>query len=209
MSAEARDVVSINDVTTLVAFLLEEGAASPEAAAAGLKRMSELSPDPSPESLAQITEFISAGGAAAVVKTMRTHCPRDEVDDPVQGRAKTAALSEVQEQGCVLLMSLAGAALSGDAACSRALVDAGAADAVVRAVETFPGTLAADNGESGIAALMQLSTLDLQTALAAGAASVVTRSMQASQAGGWLLFLCARTLSWAFSTGGTGELRDG
>jgi len=105
----------------------------------------------------------------------------------------TLELVDVQEQGCVLFMNLAGAALAGDAACAKALTDAGAAAAVVRGVERFPDSLAADMGEAGVAALMQLSILDLRSSLEAGAASVVVRSLRAPKAGGWLLFLCARS----------------
>ena len=52
----------------------------------------------------------------------------------------------------------------------------------MQGVGRYPGQLAAELGEAGIASLMQLAILDLDSALAAGAAAVVTRSMQASHA---------------------------
>ena len=202
MSAASRaaSARAISIPSDLVAYLLGEGMASPVAASAGLKRMVELAPDPSPESQRAIGQFVEWGGVSAVVKIMDAHGERASANaDDAVGRIE---LADVAEQGCILLMNLAGAALAGDAACASALNDQDAVGAVVRSVNHYPESLAADLGEAGLAALMQLSILDLPRALAASVADVVLRGMREPQAGGWLLFLCCRTLSWICINGG-------
>ena len=205
--AHAAAAAKVSDPTTLVAYIRAEGREHATAASAGFKRMSDLAPDPSPESQACISKFVSEGGVSAVVAAMKLYSENLEGVEPVQ----KLDLCEVQEQGCVLLMNLAGAAMAGDASCAKALSKEGAIHAVVRGINAFPESLAADMGEAGVASLMQLTLLDLPVALEAGAVAVVVRSLSAPQAGGWLLFLCARTLSWITSTGGAAAqktLRD-
>lgn len=196
--AAANMASEISDPSELVHFLSRgQQAADPSMTIAGFKRMAALAPDPSPESQAAMTKFVASGGVAAVIAAMSSHREHTSVGGDA---VLELELCEVQEQGCVLLMNLAGAALAGDAACARALVDARAASVVVQAIERYPESIAADLGEAGVAALMQLSILDLPSSLCA--ASVVLRAMRSPHARGWLLFLCARTLSWMVTTGG-------
>ena len=96
------------------------------------------------------------------------------LDGDATGRAlntEVLALADVQEQGCVLLMNLAGLALSGDAACAAALHDAKAAAAVVRVMTMYSEQL--EQVEGAAAALMQLATLDLHGCMEAGLAQAV------------------------------------
>eukprot|EP00966_Prymnesium_polylepis_P202548 4692518-Prymnesium_polylepis.1 len=86
------------------------------------------------------------------------------------------ALADVQRQGCNLLTSLAGAALSGDSAAATALCEAGAALAIVHAIETYSESV--EHLEGGIAALCQLAVVDLPSVMSAGAAEAIARSMQ-------------------------------
>lgn len=188
---------TITDPMGLVDFLRSKCAADPIAASAGFKRVSDLTPDPSPESMDVVKKFVAAGGVSAVVATMKAHCENLNETSAVH----KVELCDVQERGCVVLMNLAGAALAGNESCAKALADESAVGTVIRAIERYPDTFGADLGEAVMSALMQLSILDLSAALAAGVVPVVTRGMQEPQAGGWLLFLCARTLSWVISTG--------
>jgi hypothetical protein len=192
----------IHDPEALVAFLLERGPNNAGAASAGFKKMADLAPDPSPESTAKLAKFVQAGGIKAIVTVMdalRTVLSTNSVQQ--------LELIDAQEQGCILLMNLAGYALSGADACVVALRDERVAATVVKGIEQYPEGLAADLGEAGIAALMQLSILDLPSALEAGVIPVALRSLQAPKAGGWLYFLCCRTLSWCVARGGADALR--
>ena len=195
-SLAAASCANISSPTALVAFLREQALTSAAAASAGFKRMADLAPDPSPESQEKIKQFVAGGGIAAVVAAMKAHASEADISDAIL----TIELCECQEQGCSLLMNLAGAALAGDSTCAQALSDEHAVGAVANAIERYPESL--DLKEAGLAALMQLAILDLPKALDAGLAQSVVGGMRTPQAGGWLLFLCARTLSWASSTGG-------
>ena len=187
---------TMHDPARLVAYMLEKGSVA-SVAAACFSRMVALAPDPSEESIAHLRTFVEAGGVQEMVRLMREHA------DVLDGRAlntEVLALADVQEQGCILLMNLAGLALSGDAACAAALHDAKAAAAVVGVMTMYSEQL--EKVEGAAATLMQLATLDLHGCMEAGLAQAVVRSMRSRLAGGWLHFLCARTLSWCVSTGG-------
>ena len=191
---------TMHDPARLVAYMLEKGSVA-SVAAACFSRMVALAPDPSEESIAHLRTFVEAGGVQEMVRLMGEHA--SVLDGDATGRAlntEVLALADVQEQGCVLLMNLAGLALSGDAACAAALRDAKAAAAVVGVMTMYSEQL--EQVEGAMAALMQLATLDLHGCMEAGLAQAVVRSMRSRLAGGWLHFLCARTLSWCVSTGG-------
>jgi hypothetical protein len=132
---------------------------------------------------------VRAGGVPAVADTLRAQAVSD------------AGSRECFEQGCVLLMNVAGSALDGDRACAEALMRARAAAAVVAGLETHADSVVLELGEAAMSALMQLACVDLPSALAAGLAPATVRVCTAVGAGSWLLFLCARTLSWACSGG--------
>ena len=110
------------------------------------------------------------------------------------------------EQGCFLLMSITGAALDGSRSCAEALTRAKATSAVVTALARHPARAAIELGEAAAGALMQLACVDVSSALADGLATATVGLIEAPDAGGWLLFLCARTLSWCACTGGADAL---
>ena len=158
---------TMHDPARLVAYMLEKGSVA-SVAAACFSRMVALAPDPSEESIAHLRTFVEAGGVQEMVRLMREHA------DVLDGRAlntEVLALADVQEQGCILLMNLAGLALSGDAACAAALRDAKAAAAVVRVMTMYSEQL--EKVEGAAAALMQLATLDLHGCMEAGLAQAV------------------------------------
>ena len=162
---------TMHDPARLVAYMLEKGSVA-SVAAACFSRMVALAPDPSEESIAHLRTFIEAGGVQEMVRLMREHA--SVLDGDATGRAlntEVLALADVQEQGCVLLMNLAGLALSGDAACAAALHDAKAAAAVVGVMTMYSEQL--EQVEGAAAALMQLATLDLHGCLEAGLAQAV------------------------------------
>ena len=103
---------TMHDPARLVAYMLEKGSVA-SVAAACFSRMVALAPDPSEESIAHLRTFVEAGGVQEMIRLMREHA---DVDGDATGRAlntEVLALADVQEQGCVLLMNLAGLALSG------------------------------------------------------------------------------------------------
>ena len=94
--------------------MLEKGSVA-SVAAACFSRMVALAPDPSQESIAHLRTFVEARGVHEVVRLMEEHA--SILDGDATGRAlntEVLALADVQEQGCVLLMNLAGLALSGE-----------------------------------------------------------------------------------------------
>lgn len=155
---------------------------------AALKTLNESDADP--------LAFVRAGGVKAVVDALNT---------------QTVSNVDTQssfEQGCVLLMSVAGAALDGDCTeAADALVGSRAAVAIVDGLARHADSAAMELGEAGIACLMQLACVDLPSAFAAGIAAATVRVAQSVGAGGWLLFLCARTLSWCAVRGGESGLK--
>lgn len=107
-------VGTMNDPARLVAYMLEKGSVA-SVAAACFSRMAALAPDPSPESIAHLRTFVQARGVHEVVRLMEEHA--SVLDGDATGRSlntEVLALADVQEQGCVLLMNLAGLALSGE-----------------------------------------------------------------------------------------------
>ena len=189
---------TLTDPARLVAYMQEKGS-SASVAAACCSRMVALAPDPSLESIAHLKAFVEAGGVQEVVRLMKEHAQRGSSVGQALS-TEVLALADVQEQGCVLLMNLAGLALSGDDPCASALHDQKAAVAVVGTMNQYSEKL--ELVEGAMAALMQLATLDVPGCMEAGLAEAVVRSMHSCQASGWLHFLCARTLSWCLSTGG-------
>ena len=138
------------------------------------KKLNDLEPD----------AVVQAGGVQAVFDALGTTGMSD------------AEHKACFEQGCVLLMSVSGSALDGSRACRDALVDGKAAAVVIDGLRRHKDDAALELGEAGAAALMQLACVDLPTALAGGLADAIVKLMETPGSGGWLLFLCARTLSW-------------
>ena len=104
---------TMHDPARLVAYMLEKGSVA-SVVAACFSRMVALAPDPSEESIAHLRTFVEAGGVQEMVRLMGEHA--SVLDGDATGRAlntEVLALADVQEQGCVLLMNLAGLALSG------------------------------------------------------------------------------------------------
>jgi hypothetical protein len=104
---------TMHDPARLVAYMLEKGSVA-SVAAACFSRMVALAPDPSEESIAHLRTFVEARGVQEVVRLMREHA--SVLDGDATGRSlntEVLALADVAEQGCVLLMNLAGLALSG------------------------------------------------------------------------------------------------
>ena len=127
-----------------------------------------------------------------------------------EAMCQSALSEECFEQGCIIISNVASAAIDGHAEASRALSGVRVPTALVRGFERHASNMATELGEVAVYALMQLACIDVSSAIAAGLAPVVIRAASRSDTSGWLLFLCARTLSWCACRGGEGgheELR--
>lgn len=154
----------------------------------------------------------TATDASAVAMAIRRLNELDDVEAVVDSGGVEAVLGAMDvgnsaacfEQACVLWMSLAAAAVDGHEASARTLASAKIVAVIIDGLDGHQASIHLELGEAAVAALMQLACLDVSTALEAGVAAAVVTAVHAVGAGGWLLFLCARTISWCAVKGGEG-----